>query len=99
MFICIDNDSAYLDWFYDILSIIEFIHSFTRQLFNGSIGSDESIRNKIFNYLFRSFVFVIIVVQMVILDLFYDLLNLDTPTICDNYETALKSTCKYEFIV
>ncbi len=31
---------------------------------------------------------------MIILDLFYDLLNIDTPTICDSYETALKSTCK-----
>ncbi len=31
---------------------------------------------------------------MVILDLFYDLLNLDHPAACDNYEAALKSMCK-----
>ncbi len=30
--------------------------------------------------------------QMVILDLFYDLLNLDAPTVCDSYEAALQST-------
>ncbi|CAF4449870.1 unnamed protein product, partial [Rotaria magnacalcarata] len=28
---------------------------------------------------------------MIILDLFYDLLNLDIPPVCDNYEAALKS--------
>ncbi len=31
---------------------------------------------------------------MIILDLFYDLLNLDTPPACDSYEAALKLTCK-----
>ncbi len=35
---------------------------------------------------------------MVILDLFYDLLNLDVPTVCDSYEAALKSMCKYRNI-
>ncbi|CAF5113374.1 unnamed protein product, partial [Rotaria magnacalcarata] len=29
--------------------------------------------------------------KMIILDLFYDLLNLDIPPVCDNYEAALKS--------
>lgn len=32
---------------------------------------------------------------MIILDLFYDLLNLDIPAVCDSYEAALKSMCKY----
>jgi hypothetical protein len=35
---------------------------------------------------------------MSILDLFYDLLNLDTPTVCDSYEAALKSMRKSKFI-
>jgi rapamycin-insensitive companion of mTOR len=29
--------------------------------------------------------------KMIILDLFYDLLNLDVPTVCDSYEATLKS--------
>ncbi|CAF1398301.1 unnamed protein product, partial [Adineta ricciae] len=29
--------------------------------------------------------------KIIILDLFYDLLNLDVPTMCDNYEAALRS--------
>ncbi|CAF5020192.1 unnamed protein product, partial [Rotaria socialis] len=32
--------------------------------------------------------------KMIILDLFYDLLNLDIPPVCDSYEAALKSICK-----
>jgi hypothetical protein len=32
---------------------------------------------------------------MVILDLFYDLLNLDIPAVCDSYDAALNSICKY----
>ncbi len=36
---------------------------------------------------------------MVILDLFYDLLNIDTPAICDNYEAALKSSCKFFVLI
>ncbi len=32
---------------------------------------------------------------MVILDLFYDLLHLDVPAVCDSYEAALKSMCKH----
>ncbi len=35
---------------------------------------------------------------MIILDLFYDLLNLDVPTVCDSYEATLKSMCKYRNI-
>jgi len=30
--------------------------------------------------------------RMIILDLFYDLLHLDIPFVCDNYEAAMKST-------
>jgi hypothetical protein len=34
---------------------------------------------------------------MTILNLFYDLLNLDIPAVCDSYDAALKSLCKYIF--
>lgn len=33
-------------------------------------------------------------VQMAILDLFYDLMHLDLPSVCDSYEAALKSMSK-----
>lgn len=32
---------------------------------------------------------------MVILDLFYELLHLDVPDVCDSYDAALKSLCNY----
>jgi hypothetical protein len=34
---------------------------------------------------------------MTILDLFYELLNLDIPSVCDSYEAALKSMSKFIF--
>ena len=34
---------------------------------------------------------------MIIIDLFYDLLNLDIPNVYDSFEATLKSTCKIHF--
>jgi hypothetical protein len=36
---------------------------------------------------------------MTILDLFYELLNLDVPSVCDSYEAALKSMRKYIYFI
>lgn len=34
---------------------------------------------------------------MTILDLFYDLLHLEIPAVCDSYDAAMKSMCKYRY--
>lgn len=39
----------------------------------------------------------LIFIQMIILDLFYDLLHLDIPSVCDSYEETMKSLCNRLF--
>ncbi len=36
---------------------------------------------------------------MTILDLFYELLHLDIPAVCDSYDAALTSMCKYTILL
>ena len=72
-----------------LLPIEELLHSSPCQLSDGAIGAHEGTlpRRICHSHPFAD-------LQMSILDLFFDLLNLPSPSLCDTYQAALKSTCQ-----
>ena len=79
--------------FYGLLSNEKLVSPSACQLLTRSVRTDES-RCPICPTSSLHFIHSI---KMIILDLFYDLLHLDVPAVCDSYEAALKSTCTYPY--